>query len=74
MQQKRYARGTTLTAIAALDKDLHTPSPLGIRAHVLVSNPGYVDESVTVCKDSNSPSLLHSSFSGRSAEIPPTLD
>ena len=30
MQQKTYPRGTTLTAIAALDDDLHPPGPLGI--------------------------------------------
>ena len=39
MQQKTYPRGTTVTAIPAPDDDLHPPSPLGIRAHVLVSSP-----------------------------------
>ena len=77
MQQKTYPRGTTLTAIAAPDDDLHPPSPLGIRATFLFRAQWYVDASVAVCKDSKSPSLLHSSFSRRSAdmaEIRPTLD
>ena len=67
MQLKTYPRGTTLTAIAAPDDDLHPPSPLGIRATFLFRAQWYVDASVAVCKDSKSPSLLHSSFSRRSA-------
>jgi hypothetical protein len=42
MQAKRYPHtraGQTLTDIAALDKDLHPPSPLGFRVDVLVWNP-----------------------------------